>query len=169
MPSTPENRKKSRERKKQKRAALKAKSFMEHVNMIGDMMDGSQVPTVVESVKTLPGKIKPTDVKNFTEVLRELLNKKRSFKLANGQTVILSQMELIVARAIITLVKDPVFDVRLFSLLMDRIDGKVPDSLVSLNANVGETLGAEARAAVLARVAQIISSQDDISSADETE
>lgn len=60
----------------------------------------------------------------FSNVLRDVLTKKRKYRKPDGTMFESSELELIVRRAVKELRTGIYFDVRLFDVLMNRIEGK---------------------------------------------
>lgn len=60
----------------------------------------------------------------FSNVLRDVLTKKRKYRKPDGTMFDSCELELIVRRAVKELRTGPEFDVRLFDVLMNRIEGK---------------------------------------------
>lgn len=63
----------------------------------------------------------------FTSLLREALGRKRRYRRKSGVEFESTEMELIVERAIKELRTNPIFDVKLLSVILDRIEGKVKE------------------------------------------
>ncbi len=60
----------------------------------------------------------------FSNVLRDVLTRKRKYRKPDGTMFESSELELIVRRAVKELRMSLIFDVRLFEVLMNRIEGK---------------------------------------------
>lgn len=65
----------------------------------------------------------------FSSILREALTRKRRYVKPDGTEFESSELELIVNRAIKELRKNPDFDVKLLSALLDRFEGKVKEPI----------------------------------------
>jgi len=65
----------------------------------------------------------------FSNVLRDVLTRKRKYRKPDGSMFESSELELIIRRAVKELRTAPEFDVRLLALLMERHDGKVKEPI----------------------------------------
>ena len=63
----------------------------------------------------------------FSSILREALTRKRRYKDKDGNKFTSTELELIVDRAVRELRTNPDFDVKLLSVFLDRLDGKVKE------------------------------------------
>lgn len=65
----------------------------------------------------------------FGSTIREILTKPKKFRRPDGTLFSSTELTLIVRRAIKTLRMSDEFDVKLFTALMDRMDGKPKDNI----------------------------------------
>lgn len=66
---------------------------------------------------------------SFGSTIRDILTKNKRFRRSDGKLFESTELVLIVRRAIKTLRTSPEFDVKLFTALMDRMDGKPKDNI----------------------------------------